>query len=342
MNIIVDLDYQIQDGSEVVFRSPVDCSQVTGLLVNYSGGSKEFMFADAHGNNVGDIDHLFVEDVVVKVILDVTTGMAFVQNADTNAYLEGRFASMPIEIADKLCPSFTDSGAVVVCEPLEGYPLEVVSGIVPVQEGSGDPSFDNVRPISEHTAVKLTQENGTGTREFTMNLGQAVYGGSLNWKTGVLTIGYANRRLDRKLGWETLGGSNTVIRPMGFDGDAIGIARKNTALCTHFVRGTQDGTVGQFWTSSVASTKYNVRFMIPQTIATTKDDWHAYLDANEVMLCYEMAEPITVQLTPQEILALSGVNTLYSDTGDTSVTGKADLATVVTKLQETIKTLLEG
>ena len=90
-NIRVDLNTPIQDGTEVVFRSPVDCSQVTGLVVYYNGGSQEFMLADAHGNNVGDIDHLFAENVAVKVILDVTTGMAFVQNADTNAYLEGRF-----------------------------------------------------------------------------------------------------------------------------------------------------------------------------------------------------------------------------------------------------------
>lgn len=96
-NIRVDVDYTIIDGSEIVFRSPVDCSAITGLIVYYiaSNGaavSKVFAFADAHGNNVGDIDHLFAEDVVVKVILDVTKGMAFVQNADTNAYLENKFA----------------------------------------------------------------------------------------------------------------------------------------------------------------------------------------------------------------------------------------------------------
>ena len=98
MNIRVDLNTPIINGTEVVFRSPVDCSQVTGLIVYYQVGantaSQEFAFADAHGNNVGDIDHLFAENVVVKVILDVTTGMAFVQNADTNAYLEGRFESI--------------------------------------------------------------------------------------------------------------------------------------------------------------------------------------------------------------------------------------------------------
>lgn len=98
-NIRVDLNTKIQDGSEIVFRSPVDCSAITGLIVYYPGEdenttSKEFALADAHGNNVGDIDHLFAENVVVKVILDVTGGMAFVQNADTNAYLEGRFEAL--------------------------------------------------------------------------------------------------------------------------------------------------------------------------------------------------------------------------------------------------------
>lgn len=103
-NIRVDLNTHIQDGTEVVFRSPVDCSQVTGLKVYYpeidgTTTAKEFAFADAHGNNVGDIDHLFAENVAVKVILDVTTSMAFVQNADTNAYLEGRFKELENKIA---------------------------------------------------------------------------------------------------------------------------------------------------------------------------------------------------------------------------------------------------
>lgn len=102
MNIRVDLNTPIRDGREVVFRSPVDCSQITGLILYYpengSTCSKEFMFADAHGNNVGDIDHLFAENVVVKVILDLDTSMAFVQNADTNAYLEGRFKDLEKQI----------------------------------------------------------------------------------------------------------------------------------------------------------------------------------------------------------------------------------------------------
>lgn len=105
MNIRVDLQKTIYHGMDVVFRSPVDCSQITGLIVYYKEdgitASKEFAFADAHGNNVGDIDHLFAENVVVKVILDLSTNMAFVQNADTNAYLEGRFEALVEDIAQK-------------------------------------------------------------------------------------------------------------------------------------------------------------------------------------------------------------------------------------------------
>lgn len=141
MNIRVDLETTIQDGTEVVFRSPVDCSQITGLIVyfkeNGNTTSQEFALADAHGNNVGDIDHLFAENVVVKVILDVAHSMAFVQNADTNAYLEGRFDSLIDDstigkdawssknIVDRLCPPIVAHGYAVRCNPVNGYPLRI-------------------------------------------------------------------------------------------------------------------------------------------------------------------------------------------------------------------------
>ena len=117
-NIRVDLDYMINDGSSVVFRSPCDCTEITGLIVYYIAAdgkqtSKEFALADAHGENVGDIPHLFAENVVVKVILDVTSGMAFVQNADTNAYLEGRFA----ELEEQMQNTSGGSGIHIDTEP---------------------------------------------------------------------------------------------------------------------------------------------------------------------------------------------------------------------------------
>lgn len=94
-NIRVNSLVPVFDGQPLTFRSPADCSAVSGLIVYYPDGdataSKVFQFADAHGNNVGELD-LFAADVVVKVILDMDKSLAFVQNADTNAYLERRLA----------------------------------------------------------------------------------------------------------------------------------------------------------------------------------------------------------------------------------------------------------
>ena len=96
MNVRVDLQETIRDGMEVVFKAPCDYAEVTGLNVYYPVigmvESKTFAFADAHANDLADLDVLFAKDAVVKVILDLEASKAFVQNADTNAYLESRFA----------------------------------------------------------------------------------------------------------------------------------------------------------------------------------------------------------------------------------------------------------
>lgn len=58
---------------------------------------------------------------------------------------------------ERLCPAFEKSGSVVSCYPVEGYPLGVRSRIEAVQEGSGDPSPENVRLISGWNAATLTR-----------------------------------------------------------------------------------------------------------------------------------------------------------------------------------------
>lgn len=61
------------------------------------------------------------------------------------------------KIVDTLCPSFSVSGNPVTCHPVEGYPLSAVVTLEPKQAGSGDPSPDNVRPISGYDSVTVTR-----------------------------------------------------------------------------------------------------------------------------------------------------------------------------------------
>lgn len=112
-NIRLDLQIPIEDGQTLTFKSPADCSQITGLIIYYpvdnTTTSKAFKFVDAHGVDVGSSTiSLFAENVLVKVILDTDSGKAFVQNADTNAYLEGKLAE---KYSPDNKPSPSDIGA---------------------------------------------------------------------------------------------------------------------------------------------------------------------------------------------------------------------------------------
>lgn len=58
-------------------------------------------------------------------------------------------------IVDMLCPPLEESGNPVVCYPVAGYPLGVKASWEPVQEGSGNPSPENIRPIKGRDSVKV-------------------------------------------------------------------------------------------------------------------------------------------------------------------------------------------
>ena len=58
-------------------------------------------------------------------------------------------------IVDMLCPPIEETGNPAVCYPVAGYPLRCKVSWEPTQEGSGDPSPDNIRPISGRDAVKV-------------------------------------------------------------------------------------------------------------------------------------------------------------------------------------------
>lgn len=95
--IRIDREIPIINGQTLTFQAPADCSQITGLVIYYPEGdatkSMDFQIVDAHGVDVGSgTISLFAANALVKVVLDTDQGKAFVQNADTNAYLEKKLA----------------------------------------------------------------------------------------------------------------------------------------------------------------------------------------------------------------------------------------------------------
>ena len=152
-NIQVFKQNTIYDGSEVIFLSPCDCSEIQGLTVDYlnergAEESQSFIFKDAHGHDISDLDNLFTDGVYVKVILNVTDGIAYIQNADTNKYLEDRFEAL--------------EGSLKIQEDLKGNP----SGLAELDENGKVPSsqlpsyVDDVLEYDSKSAFPSTGERG--------------------------------------------------------------------------------------------------------------------------------------------------------------------------------------
>lgn len=238
------------------------------------------------------------------------------------------------KIVDTLAPEFETSGAVVTCTPVAGYPLHVVSQIMPVQGGEGDPSPDNVRPISGWDSATLTHND----TPITIQLGQTVYGGTLDWTTGVMTVSSIFLRLDTTYSIDLYQyqDKNGVL----FSAPLLYRPNKIEGICSHGICTNQASISNKsyIWLGVNNPIVYWIGVLDVLGLSTV-DEFKTWLNTQNVQIVYPMEEPVTIQLTPQEILALSGTNTIYTDTGDTTVSGRADPNTIIQQLATRIATL---
>ena len=83
------------------------------------------------------------------------TGDALATKAVIDDAAVGTDAWSSKHIVDMLCPPLEETGNPVVCYPVENYPLGVKVTLEPVQEGSGTPSPENIRPIHGRESVQV-------------------------------------------------------------------------------------------------------------------------------------------------------------------------------------------
>lgn len=124
----------------------------------------------------GDVGCLYMDSATGDIykcisIEDSVTTWKKIASSDDSKIASGSAWSSKNTV-DNLCPSFEESGSVVVCEPLEGYPLEVVSKI-PADVG-----------VSK---ITLYHSNEDDSYEYTVDFHDTYSNGNYNWTTGELT-----------------------------------------------------------------------------------------------------------------------------------------------------------
>lgn len=83
------------------------------------------------------------------------TGDALARKAVIYDTAVGTDAWSSKHIVDVLCPPLEETGNPVQCYPVAGYPLFVKAKWEPMQEGTGTPSPENIRPIKGRDSVRV-------------------------------------------------------------------------------------------------------------------------------------------------------------------------------------------
>jgi hypothetical protein len=168
-------------------------------------------------------------------------------------------------------------------------------------------------------------------RSITIDLGQTVYGGKLDVLSGELTVDRAMVDLGT-LNWNmnTSGQFYGLLSPYGVS-DISG----SNVVCSQYVGGnayggTADGIICVYGSSHNVWAR-NSRYSSDADFKTAM---------NGVQLCYELATPIEIQLSANQLNSLYGVNNLWADSGDTEVEYRADTkAYIAKKIAEAIASL---
>ena len=236
------------------------------------------------------------------------------------------------KIVDTLCPEFSVSGNPVVCHPVEGYPLSAVVTLKFKQAGSGDPSPENVRPISGYDGVTVTQSKDEAqVKQITLTLPETIYGGTVGAVTG-----------DGEKTWECIefdgteeyiGISTSYGYQISYKLTAIAnIDERESSVCSRFKYATSE--VESFW---IDSSGVFVRFATNEI--SSVEGWKTYLSAQAsagtpLQVVYKLATPEPFQATGNQALpAVAGLNTVYTDGDSLDVSGRQDLLYTLQNMQ---------
>lgn len=244
---------------------------------------------------------------------------------------------LPSEMGEAIIdaiPTETASGNPIHITDAAACPAEsVVTTLEPVQEGSGDPSPDNVRPITGHTGVELKHSGADTsiyeTHSITFPQEQSpVYGGEVDWVNGVLRVTEAN---------VDLGTLNWGLTSRGlFAGTVTGIKRasSDTELANIKCSIYKTDTSSNIWYIRVdkaicVAVNANDIWVVDSSYSSVPSFKTAM---SGVQLVYELATPLEIPLTPEIITLLKGENNVWTDAGTSEIEYKVDLNSYIQKL----------
>lgn len=171
-------------------------------------------------------------------------------------------------------------------------------------------------------------------QSYTTQLGQTVYGGTLDLVSGVLTVDrkavFYDGSSDETWGMETQANDKSFYIARQSDAKAFTDVDISNMMYSTFPFTKNGWVVGS---CRLTSGYYN--FVVGSVVgATTVDQWRTWLNSNPISYTYELATPQTYQLTPQQVETLVGVNNAWSEQGDVELSYHIPITNLLVKRQD--------
>ena len=236
---------------------------------------------------------------------------------------------------------FTGQGTFTISFDVTAYNPSSVGGLsfkdVQIESGSTATAYapySNICPISGWDAVEVKHSGAdmTNPTTYTIQLGQTVYGGTLDVINGVLTVDRAmftftgaESFIENTAAW----GAYAKLHNAGVA--ILSSVTNERTISSHFERSSGDGwgslAAGLFMTAGGTFIGIGFDGSISELQAYLASQYSAGTPVQVVAL---LATPITVDLTPIEVAVLTGqTNNVWADSGDVSVEYAADLKTYI-------------
>lgn len=140
-----------------------------------------------------------------------------------------------------------------------------------------------------------------------------VYGGSLDVVSGKLTVDRGYSKLSDLASW----GSNSNLTNGIMRAVIPNVVKPGSSVVTTAImdcrKAVAYGPLQPTWTTAFAIS-YEGRIVVPMNRTITEEEFLSEYGNHEV--CYPLATPTEIQLTPQEVTTLLGNNNIWADSGN--------------------------
>ena len=167
----------------------------------------------------------------------------------------------------------------------------------------------------------------------TTALGQTVYGGTVDVVSGVLTVDRAMVEFDgsNDEDWSMLGSGSASSYCMRIKANNVKQLSTSIVAISNYLPSILGSATWRNYDNFISVISKSTYIFTGMRSITSVPEWKTYLSQNPLQVVYELATPITIQLTPQEVTSLLGGNTVWADSGDVEVTYKADIQRYIDK-----------